>query len=114
MSTTEEYIRFILDQLRGIDNVTCKRMFGEYRVYVEGRPVLLVCDNCVMVKMVPELAEQMRDAPVGIPYDGAKAHYLLDTEDRELTAAVIETLVRVTPVPQKRKRAGTEGKVYGK
>ena len=104
MSTSKEYMQFVLEQLDGIHGVTYKKMFGEYLVYVEEKPVLMVCDNCVMVKKLPELALFMADAPEGIPYDGAKAHYLLDIENRELTAAVIDILVQVTPVPRRKRR----------
>ena len=104
MATTKEYIRFVLEQLDGIDDVTCKKMFGEYMVYVQEKPVLIVCDNCVMVKKLPELAEIMRDAPDGVPYEGAKVHYMLDIENRELTRTAIELLVRVTPVPKRKKK----------
>ena len=52
MSTSQEYIQFVLDQLAGMNGVTCRKMFGEYLVYVQERPVLLVCDNCVMVKKI--------------------------------------------------------------
>lgn len=103
MSTSAEYIRFVLEQLDGIEDVTCRKMFGEYLVYVRERPVLLVCDNCTMVKKLPELAGPMKDASEGIPYDGAKPHYILDIENRELVAEVIGILVEVTP-PKRRKR----------
>lgn len=106
MSTSKEYIQFVLEQLHEISEVTCRKMFGEYLVYVQQKPVLLVCDNCVMVKKLPELAELMQDAPDGIPYEGAKVHSILDIENRELTAAVIKILVQVTPLLKKRSRKG--------
>ena len=102
MSTSKEYIEFVLEQLDGISGVSYKKMFGEYLVYVRERPVLMVCDNCVMVKKLPEFGHLMADAPEGIPYDGAKAHYLLDIENRGLVKAVVEILVQVTPVPRKK------------
>lgn len=49
--------------------------------YVNDKPVLLVCDNTVFVKKLPEVAELLSDAPCGFPYDGAKEHYILDVED---------------------------------
>lgn len=103
MSTSKEYILFVCDQLNGINGVEYKKMFGEYMVYVNERPVLLVCDNCVMVKEVPQLAELMKDAEERVPYDGAKAHYVLDIENRELTEAVVRILAEITPVPKRRK-----------
>ena len=104
MATSKEYMVYVCEQLRDIDGVTYKKMFGEYMVYVHEKPVLLVCDNTVLVKEVPELAELMRDAPEGYPYDGAKLHYLLDIEDRELTSRVIATLEPITPLPRRRKK----------
>ncbi len=104
MATSKEYMEYVCEQLRDIDGVTYKKMFGEYMVYVHEKPVLLVCDNTVLVKEVPELAELMGDAPEGYPYDGAKLHYLLDIEDRELTRRVIAILEPITPIPRRRKK----------
>lgn len=53
MSTSKEYMQFVLDQLEEFPDVTYRKMFGEYMVYLQGRPVLLVCDNCAMVKKLP-------------------------------------------------------------
>ncbi len=102
MATSEEFIQYVCEQIRGYD-VRYKKMFGEYMVYANDKPVLLVCDNCVYVKKVEQLSDVMRDAETGIPYSGAKEHYILDTENSELTARAVEILERVTPLP-KRKR----------
>lgn len=102
MATSKEYIEFVCEQLDGIENVTYKKMFGKYMVYVNAKPILLVCDNTVMVKKVPELADLMKDAPDGVPYEGAKVHYILDIENRELVRSVIAVLEPITPLPKKR------------
>lgn len=104
MSTSKEYIEYVCEQLYGIEDVTYKKMFGEYYVYIRQKPVLLVCDNCVMVKKVPELAELMKDAPDALPYEGAKLHYVLDIEDHELVTSVIEILLSVTPIPKRKRK----------
>lgn len=77
-------------------------MFGEYMVYVNDKPVLIVCDNTVYVKKLPEIEELMSGAECGVPYDSAKEHYILDIEDRKLTAKVVEILEQITPVPKKK------------
>lgn len=102
MSTSKEYMQLVLDQLEEFPDVTYRKMFGEYMVYLQGRPVLLVCDNCAMVKKLPELAELMRGAPDGLPYEGARVHSVLDLEDRELVRQVMDILLRVTPLPKRR------------
>ena len=102
MATSKDYIEFVCEQLEGIENITCRKMFGEYMVYLNGKPLLLVCDNAVMVKNVPELAALMQDAPDAVPYEGAKVHYILDIENRELVRSVIAVLEPITPLPKKR------------
>ena len=49
MATSKEYIDFVLEQLEGIDAISCKKMFGEYLVYINGKPAIMVCDNAAMV-----------------------------------------------------------------
>lgn len=102
MATSKEYIEFVCEQLAGMENVRYRKMFGEYMVYVNDKPILLVCDNTVMVKKLPEIAELMADAECGYPYDGAKEHYILDIENSELVRSAVEILERITPVPKKR------------
>lgn len=104
MATSQEYIEFVCEQLASIENVRYKKMFGEYMVYVNDKPVLLVCDNTVYVKKLPEIEELMSGAECGVPYDGAKEHYILDIEDRELTAKTVGILERITPVPKKKNK----------
>ena len=104
MATTKEYLDFILEQLSGIPGIDYKKMFGEYLIYRNGKPALLVCDNTVFVKNLPELATLLPDAPEGLPYEGTKPHYILDVENRELTEKVLEIVERVAPFPKKRKK----------
>ena len=102
MATTPEYNEFVCERLEPFGAVRSRKMFGEYMVYVNAKPILLVCDNTVMVKKVPELADLMKDAPDGVPYEGAKVHYILDIENRELVRSVIAVLEPITPLPKKR------------
>ena len=104
MATTKEYIEFVCDQIQGFGEVRYRKMFGEYMAYVNDKPVLLVCDDTVFVKKLPEVAELLSDAPCGFPYDGANEHYILDVEDRALVEQVLPVLERVIPVPKKRKK----------
>lgn len=101
MATTADYMEYVMDQLRGFDGVRSRKMFGEYMVYINEKPVLLVCDNTVMVKKLPEIKELMKDAECGFPYDGAKEHYILDLESPSVKD-VITVLEEITPVRKKK------------
>lgn len=104
MATSEEFIKDVCARIGPLYDVRYKKMFGEYMVYVNEKPVLLVCDNCVFVKMLPAVQPLFAQAERGIPYAGAKEHYLLDMEDGALVQEAIAVLERVTPVPKKRKK----------
>ena len=56
MATTKEYIEFVCDQIQGFGEVHYRKMFGEYMAYLNDKPVLLVCDDTVFVKKLPEVA----------------------------------------------------------
>lgn len=104
MSTTIDYIEFVCEQISGTGAVRYKKMFGEYMVYVNDKPVILVCDNTVYVKQLDCLAEMMADCSTGVPYQGAKEHYILDIENADFCRQVVTELEKVTPVPKPRKK----------
>ncbi len=99
MSSSLDFIQFVCEQIAGIGTITHKKMFGEYMVYVNGKPLLLVCDNTVYIKMLACLEQEMQNAETGSPYPGAKPHYILDIENQEFSHRIIGLLEAATPPP---------------
>lgn len=79
-------------------------MFGEYMVYVNHKPVIIVCDNIAFVKKLPCIEEMMKEAKTGYPYNGAKEHYLLDIDNSEFCKTIIREIEKVTPIPKAKNR----------
>lgn len=104
MATTNEYIEYVCEQIRGIGEIRYKKMFGEYMVYVNDKPVIIVCDNNTFVKKLDCIEEMMKDAETGYPYDGAKEHYILDIDNADFCRAVIVEVEKVVPIPKPRKK----------
>jgi len=104
MSTSAEFIEFICEQIAGTGDIRYRKMFGEYMVYVNNKPILLVCDDTVFVKMKDEIKHLMEDSEKGYPYEGAHEYYILDVEDRELSHEVISILEPITPLPKPKKK----------
>ena len=102
MATSLDYIQFVCEQLHTPFPVYYKKMFGEYMIYVNDKPILLVCDNTAYVKKLEVLKDIMNNSACGIPYKGAKEHYILDVEEVEFTSKVIELLEKNT-IQKKRK-----------
>ena len=106
MATFPDFVAFVCDQLQGTGDVRHRAMFGEYMVYVNNKPLVLVCDNTAFIKQHPAVTDLLQDAPKGFPYPGAKEHHVLDVDDRELCKAVIARLEPVTALPKPKTKKG--------
>ena len=103
MATSSEYIEFVCEKIKNFGAVRSRKMFGEYMVYINDKPIFTVCDNTVYVKKLPQIENLMCAAACGYPYDGAKECYILDVENTGLLSSLIPVLEEVTPLPKKKK-----------
>lgn len=104
MASTLEYIEFVCGQIQGIGEITYKKMFGDYMIYINAKPILLVCDNTVYVKMLPEIEKEMKNESIGTPYKGAKPHYILDIDNSEFSKKIIAILEPIIPLPKPKQK----------
>ena len=104
MATSQEYIEFVCEQIADTGAIRYRKMFGEYMIYVNDKPLLLVCDNTVYVKKLDALLPLLEHADCGIPYDGAKEHYILDIDNATLCREVIAVIEPITPMPKKKRK----------
>ena len=116
MASSPDFVGYICEQLEGLGAVRSRKMFGEYMVYLNDKPVIIICDDRPMVKLLPCLEELLRGRPTQPPYEGAKDHYLLDPDDRDLLREAARLAEEVTPLPKKKppkkkEPAGAEGPV---
>lgn len=112
MATTKDYIEYVCEQISDIGNVRYKKMFGEYMVYVNDKPVIIVCDNITYIKEKEEIKDLMKSADKGFPYNGAKEHYILDIDNKEFAIDILSKLEEITPIPKKKK--STKDKLISK
>lgn len=112
MSTAIEYIEYVCDQIKGSGEIRYKKMFGEYMVYVNDKPVLLVCDNNVFVKKLECIKDLMNNADTGFPYKGAKEHYILDIDNSDFCKLVIAEIEKVIQVPKSKKKNKSKSIYY--
>lgn len=107
MASSAEFIEFVYDQVAAAGAVRYRKMFGDYMVYCDDKPVLLVCDDTVYVKQIPEtltvFAAHGVTPDAGIPYTGARPHYILDIENSDLAVDMTRMLARVLPLPKPKK-----------
>ena len=81
MSSSREYLTFVLDQLSGLRDVSPRAMMGEYLLYVRGRIVGGIYDDRLLVKPTPAALALLPDVPREPPYPGAKEMLLVEDVD---------------------------------
>ena len=123
MSTSQSTIDFLLDQLSGCEPVTARKMFGEYCLYVAGRPVGLVCDNQLFLKNTAAARGLMQEVVEAAPYPKARPHLLVTADqwdDRHslclllrATAQALREAELAAPVVAKKPRAKSAGRASG-
>ncbi len=104
MATSKEYLDFILDRLSGLESITYRQMMGEYIIYYNRKIAAYLCDDRLLVKILPSTETLLPDAPHEPPYDGAKDMILVENVDER---SFLETLFRnmepELPKPKRRK-----------
>ena len=90
MASTKEYRDYILEQLSQLDEISCRAMMGEYILYYRGKVFGGIYDDRFLVKPVPAAVEMMPEAPMELPYEGAKEMILVeDVDDRRFLCELI-------------------------
>jgi len=105
MATSKEYLNFLLEQLSGLEGITHRQMMGEYILYHHGKIAAYVCDDRLLVKILPSAAALLPDAPHEPPYAGAKDMLLVENvDDREFLKVLFEAMYPELPQPKPKKK----------
>ena len=105
MSSSKDYLEYILDQLSGLDDISYRAMMGEYIIYYCGKVVGGIYDDRFLVKPVKVAVTKMPDAELELPYEGVKEMLLVDdVENREFLRELLEAMYEELPAPMKRKK----------
>ena len=104
MASDLKTIDYLLDQLRaGGADVSARKMFGEYGLYLDGKMVALVCDDQLFMKRTQNGEALTGPIEEGSPYPGAKPHPLIDAErweDADWLAELFRVTASELPAPK--------------
>ena len=105
MASSKEYLRFILDQLSNLKDITYKPMMGEFLIYFRGKLVGGIYDDRLLVKPVKSAIAYLPQAEYSLPYEGAKAMLLVDNVDDKLyLEGLFEAMYDDLPMPKIKKQ----------
>lgn len=104
MASNPEYVQYIADQLSAAGEITYRKMFGDYGMYLDGKIFALICDDQFFVKITKagrKLRPDLEEAP---PYEGAKNYLLVeDIDDREALTELVTATCEELPAPKPKK-----------
>ena len=102
MASSKDYLDFIMDQFSDLEEVTARKMMGEYIIYYRGKIVGGIYDDRFLVKPVRAAVELMPEAQRELPYEGAKEMLLVDDVDnREFMCTLLRAMYDELPAPKK-------------
>lgn len=102
MASSKEYLDFVLD---GCEGLSARAMMGEYVLYYGGKVVGGIYDNRLLVKPTKSARLLLPEAPMELPYEGAKEMLLVENiEDRDSLNKLFESMCDEVPAPKKRNK----------
>lgn len=106
MASDQDFVEFVCDQASEAGEVTYRKMFGEYAVYLDGKVVALICDNQLFVKPTQDGRALLSGVVEAPPYPGAKNYFLIADriEDRELLGQLFVITAREVSASKKKPR----------
>lgn len=105
MASSQDYLKFILEQLSELENITYRKMMGEYIIYYDGKIVGGIYDDRFLVKPVSSAIEYIQNISYELPYEGAKEMLLVDNVDnKEYVAGLLKTMYDDLPMPKPKKK----------
>ena len=104
MSSSKEYVDFILEQLSLLDGVTYRPMMGEFIIYCRGRIIGGIYDDRFLVKPTAAAQAMMPQAEYQLPYPGAKEMLVVDNvDDRDFLYELVNAIADELPLPRRKK-----------
>ncbi len=105
MPSQQKIVDYIIVQI-DIQNVTFKKMFGEYALYFDEKLFALICDNKLFIKPTFAGREFIGKVVEASPYPGAKPSFLIDDklDDRDWLKKLVSLTVNEIPEPKPKKK----------
>ena len=70
MASDQNFVDFVLEQIKNAGDITAKKMFGEYGIYSDGKLFGMICDNKLFVKPTSSGREFIGNVIEAPPYEG--------------------------------------------
>lgn len=106
MSSQQNTVDFLTDQMSQAGSITHRKMFGEYAIYCDGKVVAFVCDDQLFVKPTDKGRAFVGKPTEKTAYPGSKPYFWISGEfwdDDEWLSKLTRITADELPLPQKKK-----------
>ena len=102
MATEQDFVEYIRSQSGLGAELTYRKMFGEYAIYLHGKVIAFACDNQLYLKPTDAGRNALGKVSEHPPFPGAKRYFRIDeeTEDRDLLRTVFQVTANALPLPR--------------
>ena len=106
MASDQNFVDFVVEQIKNAGEITAKKMFGEYGIYSDGKLFGLICDNKLFIKPTSSGREFIGNVIEAPPYKGAKPSFLIEDkiEDRDWLSELIKISLKELPQPKQKNK----------
>jgi len=109
MATDSSFIDHVCDQAGLGAQLSHRKMFGEYALYLEGKVVAFACDNSLFLKPTEAGRALLKREPDALPYPQAKPHFRIDDalDDPPLLRRLLQATAEQLPLPKPKRQKVT-------
>ena len=101
MASSQNYLKFILEQLSELNDISYRAMMGEFILYYHEKVVGGIYDDRLLVKPVKSAIAYIKNPSYELPYDGAKEMLLVDDVDnKEYLSGLFIAMYDELPTPK--------------
>jgi TfoX/Sxy family transcriptional regulator of competence genes len=106
MASNQDFVNFVLEQIKGSGEISAKKMFGEYALYSDAKIFALICDDKLFVKPTASGRAFIGEVLEAVPYEGAKPSFLIEdkVEDSDWLSELVRITVKELPEPKPKKK----------
>ncbi len=106
MASDQNFVDFVLEQIKNAGEIIAKKMFGEYCIYSNEKLFGVICDNKLFIKPTKAGREFIGNPTELSPYEGAKPSFVIEDkiEDSEWLSKLVRVTVKELPEPKPKSR----------
>lgn len=105
MPSSEECLKNILEQVSLTDEISYRKMMGEYLIYFRGKVIGGIYDNRLLVKITKTSALMLPETAMQQPYGGAKEMLLVDSsKDKTFLYKLFKSIYSELPAAKSKRQ----------